>query len=160
MGVCNQHTRTARRLATAPAQLGGVRAHNGSQTRGDWVAGSPAEPNASRFDPHVGGNVAAAMPERADGGLIIGVQRFDQIFNRKPRPAHAAQQGFPAVQEFERAGLAVRTADDFGQRAGTVIGFGQKVTGGRRLGRRLQAGRLFVLTDIESAAAVTRATSR
>ena len=49
------------------------------------------------------------------------------------------------MQEFQRAGLAMPAVGHFGQRAVTVIRFGEFIAASRRFYARLQARWLFVL---------------
>ena len=50
------------------------------------------------------------MAVTADGGVLLGVNRFDEVFDDEPRAADAADEFFPAVQIFTRARLAQAAA--------------------------------------------------
>ncbi len=57
------------------------------------------------------------MTPGAGLGILVGMIRLGEVFDHETRAAQAAHQLLPAVQELQRARLAVQTAGDRRQRA-------------------------------------------
>ena len=85
-------------------------------------------------------------------GAGIGVAGLDEVFDNESTAAHAADEFFPGVEEFERAAFAVgEIAVDYGKRSFAFVWFGDEVTSAARYGCALEGGGLLVLADVLAA---------
>ena len=93
------------------------------------------------FDPHIRCHKLRTMPKAPLLGSWVGMKRFDQVLNDKPRPAHPTDKLFPAMQEFVSSRFAQATW--FCGRQGTraIIALCQSKATILRANLRLQADR-------------------
>ena len=91
------------------------------------------------------------MTEAARLRIRPGVHWLDYVFDDETSAAQTTEQIFPAVHVFQRTRLAMLTANDCRQRSLAIIRLDELVTSPTWPHVGLQAGRLFVLTDVEPA---------
>ena len=108
---------------------------------------------ASGLEPDVGRNEAATVPEVPGLCRTTGPKRFAEILDDEAGRAECPDQVLPPMQIFDGSLLAIGLVGHFGQWAFVVVLDGDHVPVASISVRDLQAGRLLVLTHVESAIA-------
>lgn len=107
---------------------------------------------ASSFDPNIGCQVTATMSEGASLGCRIGMNRLDQVFDDESTSAETADKLLPPMQKLFRSFLAQHRAAYRRQFTCAIVGADDFImASGVQLVAGLKTGRLFVLTDVETA---------
>ena len=105
---------------------------------------------ASGLEPNVGRDETATVPEVSGLCRTAGSKRFAEILDDEAGRAECPDQVFPPMQVFDGSLFSVGSVGHFRQRALVVVFDGNHVPILSISVRDLQAGRLLVLTHVES----------